>query len=253
MTPRLRLRTLALALLVSAAPVSAATPEEQCEIAKNNAAGKYALCRQKAEAKAIAKGTAPDLTKCDAQLAKAWQKADDKAAKAGITCPDALPTADIQAFVTDHSDAVAAAVAGGGLPDVPAPECAGPYLTLDEANRSVSFNDGDNGIELCDGTGASPAQSPDWNGAGWYRIAGPAGTALPEATPGTYACGTDAPGWLNGAHPSVADGIVSRQVCFDFFGDPCSWSTDVNVLNCGSFYLYELPEAPEECLRYCGQ
>lgn len=39
------------ALLLGAAAVHAATPAQNCRSAKNKTAGKYAYCRQKAEAK----------------------------------------------------------------------------------------------------------------------------------------------------------------------------------------------------------
>ena len=92
------------------------SPEEKCEVAKNQAAGKYALCRQKAEAKAIKQGAAPDYSKCDANLATKWNKATAKAIAKGASCLDSVTAAEIQAFVTAHTDAVAAALAGGGLP-----------------------------------------------------------------------------------------------------------------------------------------
>jgi hypothetical protein len=252
------LRSLAAALLFCAAgtPALAATPEERCEIAKNQAAGKFALCRQKAEAKAIARGTELDATKCDEKFAQAWQKADEKAAKAGATCPDGLATGDLQTFVTDHTGAVAVAVAGGGLPAVPPvvpAACTQPYYTLDEPDRNVGFNDGDGNVEHGDFAPDPTYQSPDWNGPGWYRFVGAAGTAMPESARADYDCGTDAPGWLNGTHPAVGDPVAVRQVCFGWSGDSCYWSTDVNVANCGDFYLYELPNTPETVLRYCGQ
>ena len=32
-----------------------------------------------------------------------------------------------------------------------------------------------------------------------------------------YYCGTHAPGWLRGGHPSVAGGAVQRKVCFTYY------------------------------------
>jgi hypothetical protein len=60
-----------------------------------------------------------------------------------------------------------------------------------------------------------------------------------------YACGTDAPGWLNGAHPLPNDGVVSRQVCFAWSywngpEDSCRWSYNVDIVACNGFYLYNL-------------
>ena len=76
-------------------------------------------------------------------------------------------------------------------------------------------------------------------------------------------CGADGPGWLNGDHPSVSDGVTNRRVCFassNSGGSPslycCLWSTYVMVRNCGTFFVYKLHSPPPDCncnLRYCGE
>ncbi len=72
-----------------------------------------------------------------------------------------------------------------------------------------------------------------------------------------YRCGTYAPGWLNGSHPTVAEGAVTRKVCYhgwDIFKGfkCCYWSNIVKVKKCSGYYVYEL-EIPPNCpLRYCG-
>ncbi|HEY8376613.1 MAG TPA: DUF4215 domain-containing protein, partial [Nannocystis sp.] len=129
-------------------------------------------------------------------------------------------------------------------------QCSLPYSTLSLADRSVNFNDGNGGIEYCDR--ANSNVSPDWSGNGWYRFSGQAGTKMPEAPPPIYACGTDAPGWLNGTHPAILDGVVNRQACFHWSGNTCNWSTQIQVVNCGEFYLYNLVEPTACYLRYCG-
>ena len=66
-------------------------------------------------------------------------------------------------------------------------------------------------------------------------------------------CGAVAPGWLNGGHPTVADGQVSRTVCFYYGNNCCEWSTDIYVRNCGSFYVYYFSGSTPSCdLRYCS-
>lgn len=101
-----------------------ATAEQQCQSSKNKAAGKYAACRQNAEARlATTLATAGDLETYNAALSKcvtkqttAWDRAIAKASAAGATCPDApLTAADFQAVVDDHTDNVATALEGGGL------------------------------------------------------------------------------------------------------------------------------------------
>jgi len=65
-------------------------------------------------------------------------------------------------------------------------------------------------------------------------------------------CGTHSPGWLNGAHPSRSDGVVSRTVCYNWDNDCCKWKNDIQVRNCGGYYVYELVHPPICNLRYCG-
>jgi len=57
----------------------------------NKTAGKYAACRENAEAK-LAAGSAPSkyteaLDKCETKFSAAWQKLEDKALAAGVLCP----------------------------------------------------------------------------------------------------------------------------------------------------------------------
>ena len=89
-------------------------------------------------------------------------------------------------------------------------------------------------------------------GPGWFRFEGSAGTRMPTSCPPKRRCGTQATAWLKGGHPTVADGQVSRQVCFHWDGGCCHWSTNINVRNCGSYYVYYLSGTPTCRLRYCG-
>ena len=65
-------------------------------------------------------------------------------------------------------------------------------------------------------------------------------------------CGTHAPGWLSGAHPTVAQGIKSVKVCFHWNDNCCMWSTNIRVRNCDGYYVYEFKKPPVCRLRYCG-
>ena len=130
-------------------------------------------------------------------------------------------------------------------------QCSEPYYLLDDPTRNVAFSDGDDGVELCD---AHPPEDPQWRGPGWYRMAGGAGVKLPESAPQPFACGTDAGGWLTSAHPTVAEGVVAREVCFAFMGAGCfDDPTPIQVVNCGSYYLYNLADPAAECFRYCAE
>ena len=87
---------------------------------------------------------------------------------------------------------------------------------------------------------------------GWYRIAGDAGEQMPEKCVPEYHCSTRASGWLNGKHPTIQEGIVTRQVCYRWGGNCCRYKNDIRIRNCGFYYVYEL-QKPTNCdLRYCG-
>ena len=78
---------------------------------------------------------------------------------------------------------------------------------------------------------------------------------MAESCPKMYNCSTDSPGWLSGSHPTVADGVVQRKVCFHssflFDSDCCLYSDYISVRNCGAFYVYKL-HGTRCYLRYCG-
>ena len=83
------------------------------------------------------------------------------------------------------------------------------YGSLNNYNRKITSTDGfycDKGI-----------------GPGWFRFEGSAGTRMPTSCPPKYRCGTFATSWLNGGHPTVADGQVTRQVCFHDYGSCCQY------------------------------
>jgi len=114
------------------------------------------------------------------------------------------------------------------------------YRTLSEANRAQSFRGGGG---YCDRSLVKA----------WYRFTGAAGNKMADTLVPRYHCGTNAPGYLTGGHPSVAQGAVSRKVCFHWSSHNCRWSINIRVLNCGAFYVYELSKPPAGCdLRYCG-
>lgn len=114
------LGVVAAAVLMASAAHGGATPAQQCQAAKNKTAGKYAACRQSAEAKLATSGDTSKyndaLDKCEDKFKSAWQKAIAKAAAKGATCPDApLGESDFQTVIDEHTDNVATALGGGGL------------------------------------------------------------------------------------------------------------------------------------------
>lgn len=88
--------------------------------------------------------------------------------------------------------------------------------------------------------------------SGWYRFHGQAGQQMPTSCVEINHCGANAPGWINGTHPSVAEGVSTVQVCFNWGHKCCRYSTNIRVRNCSGFYVYELKKTPGCRLRYCG-
>ena len=118
-------------------------------------------------------------------------------------------------------------------------ECQG-VTVLQEASRNVNST----GEVECDQDLPADGQ--------WSRFAGAAGTTMPLAAPPVFACGTHAPGWLNGAIPTEADGIVARDVCFHWDDNTCNWKVPISVRNCGPFVMFKLKPVPSCALRYCA-
>jgi len=120
-----------------------------------------------------------------------------------------------------------------------APEECRNHTVINDPTRS---RDNADGPVVCDQNNLDP---------GWYRFAGPGGTQLPTTAPARRRCGTHAPGWMNGAHPNVGDGVVDREVCYHWSDDECNWSNDIQVRNCGGYFVYNLVQPPVCSLRYC--
>ena len=94
---------------------------------------------------------------------------------------------------------------------------------------------------------------------GWYRFQGAAGDRMADNCVPMDHCGTKYPGWLNGTHPTVAEGVVIRRVCFS--EDQCCFRyQNIRVKNCGAYFVYALPRLYHHYLddyyyrdfRYCG-
>ena len=128
------------------------------------------------------------------------------------------------------------------------PECTS-YTVLNDASRSVSYG---RGKYYCDKQDSSYL-SPDWAGPAWYRFTMPAGTHIPESSPGQYHCGTQATGWLSGVHPtSPGASNNNAKFCFHWGSNDCAKSTQGKVTNCGSYFVYYLENATGCADRYCA-
>ncbi len=95
------------------------SPSERCQAGKNQAAGKYALCRSKAEAKFLLQASpsqyAEAMLRCEYKFAITWEKLE---AKTGTPCPDEpLDQGSLQSSIDGCVTNVATALATGTLPN----------------------------------------------------------------------------------------------------------------------------------------
>ena len=138
---------------------------------------------------------------------------------------------------------------------------------LSDETRSVDNGDGTKegakvqGKYFCDHTDKSMLdqysdilQSPGWVGPAWYRFTMPAGTRIPESSPGHLHCGSWATGWLSGVHPTTPGASNNNaKFCFANTNDnDCNRSTQGKVTNCGSYFVYYLENAKYCRDRYCA-
>ena len=86
----------------------------------------------------------------------------------------------------------------------------------------------------------------------WYRFQGAAGDRIADKCVPERRCGTRAPGWMKGNHPTVPEGVVTRKVCYHIYNDCCFWSNNITVKNCGGYFVYKLEWRLHCFAGYCG-
>ncbi|XP_026111425.1 uncharacterized protein LOC113087723 [Carassius auratus] len=91
--------------------------------------------------------------------------------------------------------------------------------------------------------------------SGWYRlfIRGQS-VQMPDTCVDQLSCGTHAPLWLNGQHPRIEDGVVTRSVCGHWWDNCCGFqSNPIKVKACpGGYYVYEFVRPVNCFLAYCA-
>ncbi|CAF1256732.1 unnamed protein product [Rotaria sordida] len=92
--------------------------------------------------------------------------------------------------------------------------------------------------------------------AGWTRFVDQAGTAIINHIPesGLRLCGGGSPGWLFGVYPSILYSTTIGTMCYvGPTGIPCARiaAKTVQVTHCGSYFVFDMPVAPECPLRAC--
>uniref|UniRef100_A0A3P9I0K5 UMOD/GP2/OIT3-like D8C domain-containing protein n=1 Tax=Oryzias latipes TaxID=8090 RepID=A0A3P9I0K5_ORYLA len=112
---------------------------------------------------------------------------------------------------------------------------------VDPCNNYAVLNDDWRSVGSTDNIYAHCDQNINWNV--WYRMfLGGNSAQIPETCVPEFRCGTSAPLWINGVHPTQSEGIVSRTVCNAWSGSCCYFPTHtIKVKLCyGSYYVYKL-------------
>ncbi|XP_011415313.3 uromodulin [Magallana gigas] len=89
----------------------------------------------------------------------------------------------------------------------------------------------------------------------WYKVLGhddKSPRKMAEEIAEMFHCGTDYPLYLpNGSHPTSDGIIVTRNACLHVGADKCKELYAVQILKCGTFFLYNLSR-PNSCdIAYC--
>ena len=122
-------------------------------------------------------------------------------------------------------------------------------LAVSEYNQYKFLNDSDRRNDFGRGKKCDRNLTEDW-----YRFSEGAGTSrATQCIPDAQRCGTDLTGRMDGAHPTVDEGVVSRKVCFSGFYSCCYRHIMINVRNCSSFFVYRLKPVQVCHSRYCGK
>ncbi len=91
--------------------------------------------------------------------------------------------------------------------------------------------------------------------SGWYRLfLYGLNVQISDTCVMKYRCGTDIPLWIRGGHPTVEDGVVTRDVC-GHWGNYCCYygSYPIKVKACpGNYYVYELVSPTICAAAYCA-
>ena len=90
----------------------------------------------------------------------------------------------------------------------------------------------------------------------WYRFSSEAGSEMATETPERGRCGTYIPIWMNGSHPNVIEGTVTRKACaavpISSVDPNCSVSYSIKVRNCSGYYIYRLKKIRQCYMAYCA-
>ncbi|XP_067883189.1 uncharacterized protein [Heterodontus francisci] len=129
----------------------------------------------------------------------------------------------------------------GGITDSALTDPCVNHTVLDQPWRSSD----------CDVTGCSGQEKCDDNlHFGWYLFKSSGGWKIPETAVPHHRCSTNVTGWLQGSHPSVGQGEVTRTVCLYWGRKHCDKVHEIKIKNCSSYFVYEL-KSLFRCAAYC--
>ena len=139
----------------------------------------------------------------------------------------------------------------------PVAECLN-YEILNDARRHYT-KDYISGEILCDNINDDYYKNKNWKGRNFYRVMAPAGTKIKEGcVAGEKTCGTHAQGYIKvGTHPTLLNQRVKMTVCFKYGSvcppSSCQREVEIEAINCGSYYVYDLPNINVCALAYCTE
>ncbi|XP_067882237.1 uncharacterized protein [Heterodontus francisci] len=128
----------------------------------------------------------------------------------------------------------------------PPPDCEAVYCTVtDSALTDPCVNhtvlDQPWRSSDCDDTRcSSQVKCDDGLHFGWYRFKSSGGWKIPETAVPHHHCSTHVTSWLQGSHPSVGEGEVTRTVCLYWGSNHCDKVHEIKIKNCSSYFVYEL-------------
>ena len=132
----------------------------------------------------------------------------------------------------------------------------GSYRNLSDSWRKITGRSPDDGLYRCD-------KRDGFRKEGWYRFVEKSGSYLSTKPPAFIysenkykeSCGTNYIGWMNGKHPTISEGLVEREFCFQTKTGECQWRVTSKVRTCpiknqytentDTFYVYYLKFPPE--------
>lgn len=118
------------------------------------------------------------------------------------------------------------------------------YQSINNPYRSPKYKVSPGEVLLCDNKLSQ----------GWYRFTSIVGGKMPTTKPQPYHCGTVAPIWMDGTHPTTKGQVTQAKACTNFHNrlGGCAWPQPMPVKNCGDFFVYQLGPSRSCSMAYCA-